>query len=253
MKAQLQNDKSHRRMRYPHLCLRQYSNQMKMSESMQTNGRMKRVLLATLGIVLVVLVVLDTESPMLLIFPLWIFTYLFQKQFENLIGKIPKSYGFIIAGVVYGLVIEVFAIVDNLDRPESQRVLLDADPFKDLIFGIFYYFFVIVSWYLLLRKIRFTKTEIFLITGIYGIFVEETGQVILRIFEQPLMGGLYAIIVMFVYGLFPMLALTITEGRFSDERKGSSIGAYALAIGVLFFQFAVYGNTVYPMLKAFLT
>ena len=92
----------------------------------------------------------------------------------------------------------------------------------------------------------------FFITGIYGIIVEETGQVVLRMLEQPVMGTLYAILVMFVYGLFPMLALMVAGKRFPADRKKSSVGMYALAMVVLFVQCALYGNTVYPMLKAIL-
>jgi len=214
---------------------------------------MKKAVLAVLGIVLVVLVVLDLENPMLLMFPLWIFTYIFKEPFGNIMSKIPGNIGFVVAGVFFGMVIEVFAIINNLYLSASERILLDADPINDLVFGILYYTFVIVSWYLILRKIRYSQLEIFLITGIYGIFVEETGQVFLRMFEQPVMGTLYAIIVMFVYGLFPMLALMVTEDTFSLERKESSFWAYVLAVAVLFFQFAVYGNTIYPALKTILS
>jgi len=212
----------------------------------------KRVALAALGVALVLIVLLDNEGPMLLIFPLWIFTYLFKEQLENILSKLPGSTGFIVAGVTYGMLIEIFAIVNNLDKPVKERVLLDGDPKNDLILGVLYYTFVIVSWYLLLRKVRFSEREVFLITGIYGIIVEETGQVVLRMLEQPVMGTLYAILVMFVYGLFPMLALKVAGKRFPVDRKKSSVGMYALAVVVLFVQYALYGNTVYPMLKAIL-
>lgn len=54
---------------------------------------------------------------------------------------------------------------------------------------------------------RYTKKDVFIITGIYGIFVEETCQVFLRIFIIPAFGLLYAIIIMFVYGIFTTLKL----------------------------------------------
>jgi len=212
----------------------------------------KRVALAALGVALALIVLLDIEGPMLLIFPLWIFTYLFKEQLENILSKLPGSTGFVVAGVTYGMLIEIFAIVNNLDQPVKERVLLDGDPKNDLILGVLYYTFVIVSWYLLLRKVRFSEREVFLITGIYGIIVEETGQVVLRMLEQPVMGTLYAILVMFVYGLFPMLALMVAGKRFPVDRKKSSVGMYALAVAVLFVQYALYSNTVYPMLKAIL-
>ncbi len=212
----------------------------------------KRVAFAALGVVLVLIVLLDIGGPMLLIFPLWIFTYLFREQLENILSKLPGSTGFVVAGITYGVLIEIFAIVNNLDRPVNERVLLDGDPKNDLILGVLYYAFVIVSWYLLLRKVRFSEREVFLITGIYGIIVEESGQVVLRMLEQPVLGTLYAVLVMFVYGLFPMLALMVAGRKFPADRKKGSAGMYALAVAVLFVQYALYGNTVYPILKAIL-
>ena len=120
----------------------------------------KRVALAALGVALVLIVLLGIDGPMLLIFPLWIFTYLFKEQLENILGKLPGGMGFVVAGVTYGMLIEIFAIVNNLDRPVRERVLLDGDPKNDLILGVLYYTFVIVSWYLLLRKVRFSEREV---------------------------------------------------------------------------------------------
>lgn len=212
----------------------------------------KRVVLAALGVVLVLVVLLGMDGPMLLIFPLWIFTYLFKEQLENILSNLPGSTSFVVAGVTYGMLIEIFAIVNSLDQPVKERVLLDGDPKNDLILGLLYYTFVIVSWYLLLRKVQFSEKEVFLITGVYGIIVEETGQVVLRILEQPVVGTLYAILVMFVYGLFPMLALMVAGKRFPTGRKKSSAWMYVLAVILLFVQYALYGNTVYPMLKSIL-
>jgi hypothetical protein len=206
--------------------------------------------LGLIGIILTVFSFFKFENSMLFIFPLWIFTYIFKEQIQKLMSWLQGSTGFIIVGVFYGMVIEVLAILNNLHLPVSERVLLDGDPIKDLVFGIIYYTFLIMCWYLLLRKISFSKFEIFIITGIFGIFVEETGQVIMRIFEQPITGTLYAILVMFIYGLFPMLTLMITENTFSSGRKKSSWWFYVLAFIALFFQYSVYGNTVYPVLKA---
>jgi hypothetical protein len=201
-----------------------------------------------LSILGILLILLGFNSPMILIFPLWIFSYLFKNHLIFLFKKIPKNYGFIIAGIVYGLIIESFAIMDNLGKPKDEMVLLSSLPTLDLIYGFFYYFCVIIAWYIVLRKINFSKKEIFLFTGIYGVFVEQTGQVFIQIFTLPGLGLLYAILVIFVYGLFPMLAYSITENSFNQERKKTEYKHYLIIAFALFLQWAIYGNFILPIL-----
>jgi hypothetical protein len=210
---------------------------------------MKRLALALLGIGLVLTFVLGNSGPMTLIYPLWIATYLFRDKLEQIFAKFPGATGFIVAGVAYGMIIEVFVIMDNWHIPPEKQVLFDANPVKDLTFGIFYYAFVILSWYALLRKITFSPRALFLITGLYGLVAEESGQVVMRMLQQPFPGIVYAIFVMIVYGMFPMLALMVTEKRFPPERKKNHLGWSILALAILFLQLAIYGNTIFPWLK----
>ncbi len=217
-----------------------------------TGETAKRVAWGTLGAGWVLMVGLGIAGPMSLLFPLWIFTSLFREQLEDIFAHLPGSTGFLAAGIAYGMLIEIFAIVNSLDQPVEERVLLDGNPKNDLILGLLYYAFVIGCWYFLLRRVQFSAKDVFLITGVYGIVVEETGQVVLRMLAQPVTGTLYAILVMFVYGLFPMLALVVTGKRFPANRQESSVRMYALAVVALFGQYALYGNTVYPVLKAML-
>jgi len=213
---------------------------------------MKKILLAGLGSLLIGLVVFGIFDIMMLIFPLWIFTYLLKAPISRLLSKPPKGIRFIAAGICFGMIVEVLAVFNNINLPAKERILLDSKPAADLVLGFFYYGFVIVSWYFLLRIINFSLLEVFLITGIYGVFAEETGHVFLRMLTHPLSGGVYAILVMFVYGLFPMLALMVTSDAYPNDRRSSSFGAYLLALVILFVQAAVYGNIVYPLLKPML-
>nr|WP_321497628.1 hypothetical protein [uncultured Methanolobus sp.] len=208
----------------------------------------KRALLVFLGIILTIH---GLNEPMNLIFPMWIITYLFKDKLTDFLEKLPLRTSFIGAGVLFGLLTEVFAIVENLPKPAGERILLSQNPVNDIVFGFVYYLFVISAWYLLLRKMKYTGRDVFLITGIYGIFVEETGQVFLRIFTVPIFGLLYAIIIMFVYGIFPMLAHMLNENRFSGLGT-SVVKRYSFAFAALFIQYVIYGLFVFPVLISIL-
>ena len=207
---------------------------------------MMKYLLWFLGILLTVIGI--SGNPMLLIFPMWIFTYLLREPLRRLVRGVPFSVSFIGSGVFFGLLTEVFAIVNNRSLPPEQRILLSPDPMLDLIYGLFYYSLLIATWYVLIRGFTYSKKEVFLLTGIYGIFTEEMGQVFVRIFTVPVTGLLYAIIVSFVYGIFPMLAYMVSEEKLG-AKKSNVIIRFLVAAPVLFVEWAVYGLFVLPALK----
>ena len=134
----------------------------------------KKTFLFLIGIFLLVA---GFNSPMLLIFPMWIFVYLGRDFFTALLKKFPLALAFIGAGLVFGLLTESFAIIANLSKPFEQMILLSPVPALDLVYGVFYYLFFVATWYLLLRKIRYSKKEVFFISGLFGIIAEETGRV----------------------------------------------------------------------------
>ena len=207
---------------------------------------MMKYLLWFLGILLAVIGI--SGNPMLLIFPMWIFTYLTREPLRKLVKNVPFSVSFIGFGVFFGLLTEVFTIINNRSLPPEQRILLSPDPMLDLIYGLFYYSLLIVTWYVLIRAFTYSKKEVFVITGIYGIFTEEVGQVFVRIFTVPVIGLLYAIIVSFVYGIFPMLAYMVSEEKIGAKRA-NVIVRFLVAAPLLFLEWAIYGLFVLPALK----
>jgi len=156
---------------------------------------------------------------------------------------------FIGSGVFFGLLTEVFAIVNNRSLPPEKRVLLSPDPVLDLIYGLFYYALLIATWYFLVKAFTYSKAEVFVITGIYGIFTEEVGQVFLRIFSVPVIGLLYAVIVSFVYGIFPMLAYMVSEEKLGEKKRANVAIRVLIAAPVLFLEWVAYGLVVLPVLK----
>jgi hypothetical protein len=190
-----------------------------------------------------------SKNPMLLIFPMWIITALEREPLQRLVRPLPAGTTFIGAGLVFGLLTETFAILNNLHLPPEKRILLSPDPLHDLFFGVFYYLLLIVTWYLLIRAFTYSKTEVFVMTGLYGIMTEEVGQVFLRIFRVPVVGLLYALIVAMVYGIFPMLAYMVSEEKLVRPRRANLVVRFLVAAVALFVEWAVYGLFVLPTLK----
>jgi hypothetical protein len=207
---------------------------------------MKTCVLWSLGILLTAVGI--SGHPMLLIFPMWVFTYLNREPLRRLVRRVPFSLSFIGFGIFFGLLTEVFAILDNLPLPPEKRILLSPDPLLDVTYGLFYYAFLIATWYVLIKAFTYSKTEVFVITGIYGILTEEVGQVFLRIFTVPVVGLLYAIIVSFVYGIFPMLAYMVSQEKLAEKKSNVAVRFLTAAL-VLFVEWAVYGLVVLPTLK----
>ncbi len=210
----------------------------------------KTVFLWSLGVLLTIAGI--SNNAMLFIFPMWIFTYLGREPLKRLLKNLPLSISFISSGIFFGLLTEICAILNNRSLPPEKRILLSPDPMLDLVYGFFYYFLLIATWYALIKAFTYSKTEVFLITGIYGIFTEEVGQVFLRIFTCPITGLLYAIIVSLVYGIFPMLAYLLNEEKLGP-RKSNGIIRFLAAVSLLFTEWAVYGLFILPALKRILT
>src|SRR5208283_5866426 len=119
---------------------------------------MQRVLLWALGIFLTVVGI--SRNPMLLIFPMWIFTYLNRDPLRRLVRGMPLSVSFIGFGLLFGLLTETFAIVNNRHLPPEQRILLSPVPILDLVYGIFFYLMLIVTWFALIKALTYSKSEV---------------------------------------------------------------------------------------------
>lgn len=198
----------------------------------------------------VVLTLLGIASnPMLLIYPMWIVTSLERERLRRLVGRLPAGVAFVGSGLVFGLITETFAILNNRHRPPEERILLSPDPLHDLVFGVFYDLMLILTWWLLIRAMRYSKLEVVVITGLLGIMTEEMGQVFVRIFVVPVVGPLYALIVATVYGIFPMLAYLLSEPKFVSPKRSNVVVRFLAAALALFVQWAVYGLFILPALK----
>ncbi len=191
----------------------------------------KRTLLFIAGVLLTILFAIT--FPMALIFPLWIFVSLYREPLQRLFRGGERR--FLLAGMVFGLVIEVFAILDNIGEPVSVRevTLFHPQALPDLMVAFFYYLSMVVVWYFLLRKVALTPAAVMIIGGLFGVIVEQQGAMLRAIVEQGVVGVLMATFVFFVHGLYPMLAYQLTYENFSPDRTPPRWWHWPLAFAVL--------------------
>lgn len=212
---------------------------------------MKEIIVLLFVVLLFIISLSNPESQQGLIFPIAILIYIYRERIKPFFSQIPLSVAFILLGLFFGLLTEGFAILSNLSIPPEEKILLHANPFLDLILGVFYYSMFIGTWYLLLRKIKFSKKSVFIISGIFGIITEQSGGVLFGIVANPLFGSFMALLVMFIYGIFPYLAYMLTEKAF-PERKKSKIYHFILALIALMIFWAIYGNFIHaPFIESF--
>jgi hypothetical protein len=205
-----------------------------------------KIALFVFGVILTILFALN--HPQSLIFPMWIFVYLFKAKLSKIFAG--KSWMFIVVGVMFGLIIEVFAILTAINQGQSEATrnvtLFHHDVGADLVLGLFYYTVLISTWYLILRKINFSPKSVLITAGIFGVAVEQGGAVLLIIASGGLLAGLF---VFMVYGVYPMLAYYLTRNNFLSDREKPKWWHYVLTLILLYLSTNIITGLIFMTLK----
>ncbi len=180
-----------------------------------------------------------------IIFPVAILVMILKDRIKYFFTRFSAGISFIGLGICMGLLTEFFAIISNSNLPNNQKILLHPDPYIDLLIGLFYYSFIIITWFLILRRYSFNKKTVFILSGLIGVLTEQSGSIFLEIFLNPISGIPMAIIIACIYAIFPTIAYTISEEQFPKTRIYPKYHHYILAMFMLFIQWAIFGNVVY--------
>jgi hypothetical protein len=204
--------------------------------------RKSKVLLAIAG---VLSVLLAFGSPLALIGFMWVVAVFAERPLVRFFARLPGGWGFVLDTWIEGMTIEVLAILDNLDRPSAERVLFHPDPATDLVVAAFFYAVVALVWWLLLRVRDFPTWAVFLVTGLWAVFAEDTGQVLASALANPLAGVVLLMFVAAVYGSFTGLGRMLGQGsleRITRPRPRATWWWYPVALVALFAQYPIYGG-----------
>jgi hypothetical protein len=183
------------------------------------------------------------------IFPMAAVVHRCRRFLSGVMSRWAPGRAFWVAGWVGGLLTEFFAVLANREKLPADRVLMHPDPWVDLVFGVFYYGFFMGLWLLLRRRWAFSKTHVFLVSGLFGLATEQGGAILAGVASPSVLGVLLAVPVMCVYGIFPTLALLLTETRWPVlPRPG--VRAFAVTALGFFFFWAFYGLVIHRGLLA---
>ncbi len=207
----------------------------------------RQVLLATVALMFALH---GIKQPMAFIVPMWILAFQLKAPLAASVRRLPPAVAFVGFGMLFGLMTECFAILGNLDRPDSEKILMHPDPATDLMFGLASYGMTMMAWLILVRRLRFRLWQVFFATAAYGAVTEQMGRVLIDALVRPWPGVGILMLVGIVYGVFPMLAQMLTDARFRSGRPPARKRHLVLATGLLFAQWALFGLAVLPALKA---
>lgn len=194
-------------------------------------NRTRKILFALSG-VLVLLACFN--SPVLLPYPLFVLAY-----FRNwrLPGKGKPFVRLVLSTYLATLILESSAWLDNYIRNSPEPALFHPQLIPDLIMGIGFYAAWWLTWWLVLRKYRFTVSQVFITTGLYGILMEQQGKIFLAGLQAMPAGLLLWAFVFVAYGATMALAFWLVRDDFTAARDRWL--KYPLAwLGLFFFSFA---------------
>jgi hypothetical protein len=169
-------------------------------------------------------------SPVLLPYPVFVMAVL-----RN--WRLPKigapALQLLLSTSLCALLLETSAWLDNFIKNSPDPILFHPQLIPDLIMSIGIYSAWWLTWWLILRYYHFSIKTIFLITGFYGVFIEQQGAVFLSGLANFPLGVMWWLFVAVVYGSTMSLAVFLVRDRFTATRK--SWIKYPLALAGLFF------------------
>ncbi len=149
------------------------------------------------------------------IFSIYCFLVYFRKSSEWY-SKIPMDsrLKFFLFSLLFGMITEVFAVVDNLPKPPGKRILFNSDPMVDLYLALGCYSAFALILTLACYRFDFNHLSVFIIGGSFGLVFEQTGGILFSlnpfIYLYVLLASFFlAAIFLFILYILILLSITI--------------------------------------------
>ena len=172
-----------------------------------------------------------------LIYTVFAGSVLFRPQLERLAAwMLPGRplLAILISFEASGALIETLAWASNYLKAAKEPALFHPRLGADLVIGLGFYGGWAAAWAITLRRYRFQLWQVFVITGLQGIFYEQLGAVFASIVRmlpsQPLMSLLFALYVFTVHGSAAGLALAPALYRLESPAQSTSPWRFVLVV-----------------------
>ncbi len=189
-------------------------------------SRTWKILFAFSG-VLVLLACIN--SPVLLPYPLLVLAYL--RGWRLPVSGAPWQ-RLLVSTLLCTFVLEATAWLDNYLRNNPAPALFHPQLIPDLIYSVGVYGAWWLTWWLVLRRYRFTTLQVFLTTGLYGVILEQQGTIFLAGLAGMPAGLILWTFVAIAYGSTMGLAFFLVRDSFTVARDTG--WKYPLAWAALF-------------------
>ncbi|MCD6337881.1 MAG: hypothetical protein J7M29_00670 [Verrucomicrobia bacterium] len=183
-------------------------------------------------------------DPMLLIYTAFAGACLFRRRLTALVERLPGPVALHLLALFLcaGALTETLAWANNYLRAAEEPALFHPQLFADLIVGVGFYGGWAAAWWIALRRFRFKLWEAFVIAGLQGVFLEQSGAVFLRMVHawaaNPLLSLALGLYVFAVHGSAVGLAAAPLIDRFAAPEKSRSWlrfpAVVALMVGLAF-------------------
>ncbi len=169
----------------------------------------------------------------LTIFSIFVLVWLISPRLKPLIKKIPiplfvKT---VLLGIIFATITEYFVFLEKGIGIKGESGLFSQNLSFNLILAMGIYISLILVWYFLLKKYKFSLRGIFFSAGIWGVVVEEDFTVLLSL--NPL-AYLY---IFLAYGSFVAVTFLLIEDNFANTLRKENKARYIVAF---FAQFIAY-------------
>jgi hypothetical protein len=149
----------------------------------------------------------------------------------------PVAFHLLLCFLISGALTEAIAWANSYLKADKTPALFHPQLGVDLLIGIGFYGGWAVAWWIALRWFRFKLWEVFVITGLQGIFLEQLGAVFMAMVRAwtsnlflALLLGAY---VFTVHGSIAGLALLPTLRRFDKPEQSRSWVRFPLVIALM--------------------
>jgi hypothetical protein len=154
-----------------------------------------------------------------------------------------------------GYLAEVLAWFSNRLANETNPALLHPELLPDLLLATGFYGGWAVAWRLTLQFFRFSLLESFIISGLFGVLLEQDSAVLRGIVQalpvNPLQALILAFYVFLVYGSVLGIAYRLADVKNSQRGKRNNILKYPIVFALMFVSMNVFTGLVFLVANSF--